>query len=504
MEETRNRAAFARSLDGRPGFPYSQRKVESLPDALPPSSPERGPGSFKRRAIFLAAAGAAILAILWVFREVLAPFLLALVVAYVLAPVVDWMERVRVAGRKPPRWVSVLVLYVTLLGALGTAIGVGAPVLVREIQGLSRELPNVARNVRDEWLPAVDRAIRSASVTLGASEPDEPVEPVAPEGQPAVGAAPVARSIEVLPREGGGFEVVLPESGVEIRREGDDRFVVRPAVEVQEQRRDLSVQLTEAIQHELQSGERSIAGALRTAQSWIAAVVGGIFRFFIMLMLSAYLLITSDSIFAFFRTLVHPDRRGQWDTLLRRIDRGLAGVVRGQLVICLVNGVLSGIGFYIAGLEYWPVLTLIATVLSIIPIFGAWLSSVPAVIVGLQNGPGTVAFVLIWIVGIHQIEANLLNPKIMGDAAKVHPVLVIFALLAGEHFFGILGALLAVPILSIGQSLFLHFREIALGVPASERSSLPPAIPTPPPAVADPTPAPEVAPPPPVESSSQP
>ena len=65
---------------------------------------------------------------------------------------------------------------------------------------------------------------------------------------------------------------------------------------------------------------------------------------------------------------------------------------------------------------------------------------------------------------------NLLNPKIMGDAAKVHPVLVVFALLAGESLFGIAGALLAVPVLSIVQSLFLHYREVMLGVPASRSS----------------------------------
>jgi predicted PurR-regulated permease PerM len=62
-------------------------------------------------------------------------------------------------------------------------------------------------------------------------------------------------------------------------------------------------------------------------------------------------------------------------------------------------------------------------------------------------------------VGIHQLEANVLNPKIMGDAAKIHPVLVIFALLAGEHFFRVPGALLAVPTMSIAQSVFLHLNE---------------------------------------------
>ena len=67
---------------------------------------------------------------------------------------------------------------------------------------------------------------------------------------------------------------------------------------------------------------------------------------------------------------------------------------------------------------------------------------------------------LAWIVLLHQIEANVLNPKIMGDAAKIHPVLVIFSLLVGEHFFHTVGALLAVPCMSIAQSLFLHVREI--------------------------------------------
>ena len=66
---------------------------------------------------------------------------------------------------------------------------------------------------------------------------------------------------------------------------------------------------------------------------------------------------------------------------------------------------------------------------------------------------------LAWIIVIHQIEANLLNPKIMGDSAKIHPVLVIFALVVGEHLFQTKGALLAVPVMSIAQSAFLHFKS---------------------------------------------
>jgi predicted PurR-regulated permease PerM len=86
--------------------------------------------------------------------------------------------------------------------------------------------------------------------------------------------------------------------------------------------------------------------------------------------------------------------------------------------------------------------------------------------------------VLLWIIGIHQVEANLLNPKIIGVAAKIHPVLVVFALIVGEHFYGLWGALLAVPTLSLTQSVFNHFRfETMPDVPPD--SVVPPAARTP-------------------------
>lgn len=193
----------------------------------------------------------------------------------------------------------------------------------------------------------------------------------------------------------------------------------------------------------------------------VAGVSRGIFLFIITLMLAAYVMLTRERIVAFLRLLVRPAARVSYDQLLVRIDRGLSGVVRGQLIICLINGVLSAIGFAIVGLKYWPVLALVASVLSLIPIFGSIASTIPAVAIGLTQGLGTAVFVLCWIVGIHQLEANVLNPKIMGDAAKLHPVLVVFSLLAGEHLFGAIGALLAVPCMSIAKSLFVHFLQAA-------------------------------------------
>jgi predicted PurR-regulated permease PerM len=209
----------------------------------------------------------------------------------------------------------------------------------------------------------------------------------------------------------------------------------------------------------------------------VTAISSGIFTLFMTLMLAGYMMLSQERIFAFFRELWSPSSRPSFDRFVERLDRGLAGVVRGQLLICLVNGVLSAIGFSLFGLKYWPILALVAAVMSLIPIFGSILSSVPAVAIGLTQSPATAVEVLAWIVGIHQLEANFLNPKIIGDTAKIHPVLVVFSLIVGEHFFQLAGALFAVPCMSVAQTIFLHFRESTMGIPAVHPSVPPPGPP---------------------------
>ena len=72
--------------------------------------------------------------------------------------------------------------------------------------------------------------------------------------------------------------------------------------------------------------------------------------------------------------------------------------------------------------------------MSLVPIFGSILSSVPIVAIALTQSLGVAVEVLLWIVGIHQLEANFLNPKIIGDQAHIHPVLVVFSLLGRRAF----------------------------------------------------------------------
>jgi hypothetical protein len=323
---------------------------------------------------------------------------------------------------------------------------VAAPRVGAELGNLRRELPSMAIRARDEWVPAVQGKLRD----LGLSPPLPATEKEVPE-QPAFFAHP----------QPDGTVAIEIGSGVIVQPTGHGGYILEPARAPKNERPfDPNRFMGDAVGKSFAYAQHNALELARIGRDIVSGISRVFFIFGITLMLGAYTMLTRERIVGFFASLWRPGQRPDFVRLLTRIDRGLSGVVRGQLIICLLNGLLSAIGFAIVGLKYWPVLALVATVLSLIPIFGSIASSIPAVALGLTQSVGTAAFVLIWIIGVHQLEANILNPKIMGDSAKIHPVLVIFSLLVGEHFFGIMGALLAVPCMSIAQSLFLHFREV--------------------------------------------
>jgi len=387
-------------------------------------------------------------------REILLPFILALVVAYVLAPGVSLVENWRV-----PRWAAVILVYVVSIGGTYASLAAIAPRLGLEMRGLFRELPAIAATIRDEQVPALRSWLSNLT---GVSQPPPPEPPAAGTG-----------SLRIAPQKDGSYEVSIG-SGVELRQLGEGRWRLEQVPVASAGPFEPGKFMSDAVSKSITYVQRNTMDVIRLGRSIIAAVSRAIFIFFMTLMLAAYIMITRERIFGFFRSLVFPDARRSFDLLMARIDRGLSGVVRGQLLICAVNGVLSAIGFWLFDLKYWPILALLASVMSVVPIFGSILSSVPIVAIALTQSLTIALEALAWIVGIHQIEANLLNPKIIGDQARIHPVLVIFSLLVGEHFFGVTGALLAVPVFSIAQCTFLHFRYITFGDDAPADSFLPP------------------------------
>jgi predicted PurR-regulated permease PerM len=418
----------------------------------------------RRRQVFLVASAVAAVAVAVAAHEVMLPFVLAIVIAYVLTPLVEWAEK-----RKLPGPLAVLVVYGLVLGGLAGFVRGVAPRIALEFRTLRGELPALSLQAKSAWVPAITDRMRDLG--LAPAAPDPTVVP-----EPAPTSAFVARvqpdgsvAIDV----GTGLSVTETKNG----------WLVEPVHERKGEPFDPNRVVAEAVGKSFAYAQENSLEVARAVRDLFVGISRVIFVFFITLMLAAYLMLTRERIFGFFRSLVRPDARPGFDSLLTRVDTGLSGVVRGQLVICGINGALSAVGFAIVGLKYWPVMAIIASLFSLVPIFGSIASAVPAVAVGLTQGLPTATFVLLWIVGIHQLEANVLNPKIMGDAAKIHPVLVIFALLVGEHFFHAVGALLAVPVMSIAQSVFLHLREVTAkdvepaATPAAGPASVPAAAP---------------------------
>jgi predicted PurR-regulated permease PerM len=394
-------------------------------------------GWTRTRAVFLALTLVALLVVFWLASDVLLPFILAVIIAYVLTPLVALCERVKV-----PRALAILIVYAITFSLIYIAAAATAPRIYRETLQLARDTPALARELTRTWGPRVDDWM--AGVLGRAESKPETTN----QSRPA---------FEIIEGDDGSLAVVLRE-GVDVIRESDTHWRIVPVRHEPPEKFNFSRFANESVDRFVAYVEKNALELIKLGQVLVSKVARGIFLLFMTLMVAGYLMHTRESILAFLRSLPPPRSRYGFDRLLFRIDRGLSGVVRGQLLICLLNGILSAIGFAMFGLKYWPIMAIVAGLMSIIPIFGSILSTIPAVLIGLTQSFWTALWVLLWIIGIHQVEANLLNPKIIGVSAKIHPVLVVFALVVGEHVYGLWGALLAVPALSLAQSIFNHFR----------------------------------------------
>ena len=419
--------------------------------------------------------------VVYFFREVALPFLFAILVAYILAPLVDRLAGYKVAGRRFPRALAVILLYINILAGLGLFIGYFIPKLSGDFARLFREAPQLFSKLNKEVLP---RAGAWVDTHLGAQAESGESLPAETDAQgTATPRVPRERGIVLEPLPDGRYKLDLRGLALEVEPTRDGRYIV--ATPHSEEAETLTGgkwerSIKKWMSERLKASEGESHRALEYGQKFVTAVVTGIGRLFLVLMVAAFILVDLERIKAFVRSLVPESYQVDYDKIVVGIDRGLSGVIRGQLVICLINGCLTYVGLLVFGVKYGLILAMVAGMMSLIPIFGSILSSVPIVIVALASGDQGVdifrgVVMVLWIVGIHLIEANVLNPKIIGTAAKIHPVLVIFALFLGEASYGLVGALLAVPLLSAIQVIFMYFYR------KRWKEAPPPVAPPPPP-----------------------
>ena len=167
--------------------------------------------------------------------------------------------------------------------------------------------------------------------------------------------------------------------------------------------------------------------------------------------------------------------------LTLRIESALAGYVRGQVLLSTIIGSSAGIGMWLLGVldlvpgaeEYALLFGLWTALVEVIPYIGPWLSAVPPAIYALVVDPISVLWVAALFVFIYQVEGHVVVPNVMANALRLHPLLVIFGLLAGAELYGIAGILVALPLLAAGRAIWEFFAERVTLEPWDEDGPVP-------------------------------
>ncbi len=388
--------------------------------------------------------GLFLVAVVLLFRGIVLPFIFGILLAYLLAPIVARLQP------RIGRVLGVIACYLAILGALGAFFGFLLPAVAKDFARLRDRAPQALASIETDYLPRAETWLHDE---FGDFLDDESVAEPIPEG--------LRNELVVRPLGDGSFAVDLDHVQMAAVQREDGTWVLGRASDSPGEEPELGGALKRFVAQQTGKLGSFIGPAL---SALVAGVADFLTNFVITFMIAAFILVDLRRVNAFVRGLVPFEYHGDFEVLWASMDRGLGGVVRGQLLICLVNGVLTFAGLVIFGVKYSFLLGLMAGAFSLIPIFGTIISSVPIVVIaaassdsGLSLGPAL--GMLAWIAGIHLLEANVLNPKIIGDSAKIHPVIVIFALLAGESMFGLVGALLAIPATSLIQAFYVFMRR---------------------------------------------
>lgn len=349
-----------------------------------PSEPRHG-----TKVVIVIALALGVVLLLWISRGVLAPVIFGALLAYMLAPLVGWLNA------RMPRWAAIALSYLVVI-AVGVALIVFVPLVFFNALG---EIDFASVFVRiDEWAISFLEAIRSVSflgIDYDLSDVVDPLIMAIEDSTPGIVASPAALS---------GF-------------------------------------LTSAF----------------AATAGLFGFVVTLVSFLVFTLLIAVSLSSSGGRLLRGGLILFPDKyQPEVHALGRRIREVWGEYVQGELVLVLAIGTLVTVVTALLGIPGAIVLGVLAGILEVVPTFGPIIAAVPAVLVALISGSvrwdiPNLAFAILVVlayVGVQMLENNVFGPKILGDAVRVHGLVVMIAITVGFQTAGVLGAVLAVPVVA--------------------------------------------------------
>jgi putative heme transporter len=358
-----------------------------------------------------------LLILLWLVagavRHVVFLFLVAFLVALLLSPLVRLVQRVRL-----PRGFAVALVYLVFAVALIAAIGALGTVLVNETKTAAKRVDSYFTDVngQTQQVPA-DRDVDHLQEWLNSHG---------------------LRSIHVRRR---GHQLVH-----DIRK------------------------------HDVGKYTNKVVTFLEGAAISIGKLL---FSLIVLIVVSVYMLLDLPRLA---RTV---DRRfpphPTSESLLPRMEHSLVSYVKGQALVSLIIGTSAGVGIWLLGAigalpggeKYALVFGAWVAITELIPYLGPWLGAIPPFVYAFVVHPISALWVFLLFLGIHQIEGHVVVPNVMGNALRLHPLLVIFGLLAGGEIYGLPGALVALPLLAAGRAAWEFFGE-RLELESWEEGGVPP------------------------------
>ena len=348
--------------------------------------------------------------IAYVFRVIWPPLILAGAIVFLLNPVVT-----RLQARHIPRALGTGLSYLAVVGVTVLVVLLVAPLATDQYDELAEEWPDIRSDIEDQIDDWAEESRQDDSWF--------PVE------------LPTSEEMEDQLFGGNGSDL-----------DGD-------GVVTDEERQ-------EAFAEQLDTARELL---LRIFHVGIIFLIGPIIAF--------YLLVDLPHIRKVFRSLVPERARGDTMVLSRRLSTAIGGYFRGQLAVAMVVGIMASIGMLLIDLPFWLIVGMIAGIFNMIPLVGPWIGAVPGVIIAFTTGGGIGKAIAVAVVMaiVQQIDNHFISPMVMQRAVKLHPAVVMLALLAGGTLAGFFGLLLAVPTAATLKIVCGHaWRHHVLGEPLDE------------------------------------
>lgn len=361
-------------------------------------------------------------------------------------------ERLEPAAPPPrvvvPRWVQLGTLPVALLGLWALARASGVVLLIFVIAGVIALMlnPLVKLVHRGTRLP---RGLAVAAVYVGFF--------LVLAGGVALLINPVTNQVKRLQRDVPSLVRSANRSLADLQHTLDKQGI---KVKIQEQGQTA----LQTLQKQVLKRSSSIVSF---GQDLLQRIVEAGFGLILVLVISIYMLLYADRIGALVRSVMPPGDGTREDDFAISTQRAVLGYVRAQLLFSLAMGFSAGVALWIFGVvgifpdgqRYAVFFGVFYGLMELIPYVGPILGGIPPVLVALFSDPLSAVWVVLLLVALQQFEGHIVAPQVFGHTLRINPLIVIFALLLGAELYGILGALVSLPVAAVIRETIIYLRR---------------------------------------------